>query len=78
MLDLVWDKRMLGAFMALACLTEDEEVVLQDWASGRSVANTSVMHHMSTRKINYLRKRIRLKYDSVQPFADLPKRNIHL
>ena len=76
--DLVWDKRMLGAFIALAYLTEEEEIVLREWANGKSIVNTSMMHHMSSRKINNLRKRLRMKYVSVQPYADLPKRNTRL
>ena len=76
--DLVWDKRMLGAFIALAYLTEEEEIVLREWANGKSIVNTSMTHHMSSRKINNLRKRLRMKYDSVQPYADLPKRNTRL
>lgn len=74
--DLVWDKRMLGAFRALACLSEEEEVVLLDWANQRSIVHTALTHHMSERKVNNIRKRIRLKYDRVQPYTDLPKRNI--
>jgi hypothetical protein len=76
--DLVWDKRMLGAFKALACLSEEEEIVLEDWAHDRSIVHTSMTHHMSVRKVNSIRARLRLKYDSIQPYADLPLRNIRL
>ena len=78
MKDLEWDQRMLGAFKALACLTEDEDQVLEDWAHGKSIANTSVMHHMSTSKINRTRRLLRRKYDRIQPYTDLPKRNTSL
>lgn len=76
--DLVWDKRMLGAFKALACLSEEEEIVLEDWAHDRSIVHTSMMHHMSVRKVNSIRARLRLKYDGIQPYADLPQRNMRL
>lgn len=59
---------------AHACLTEEETIVLQDWANGKSIANTSMMHHMSESKVNRLRKRIRQKYDGIQPYTDLPRR----
>ena len=65
---------MLGAMQAHACLTEEETIVLEDWAKGRSIASTAIMHNMSERKINNLRKRIRVKYDGIQPYADLPPR----
>ena len=74
MLDLLWNSRMLGAMQAHACLTEEETIVLEDWAKGRSIANTAITHNMSERKVNNLRKRIRIKYDGIQPYTDLPLR----
>lgn len=65
---------MLGALKEHACLTEEEEMVLDDWVKGRSIANTAMTHHMSTSKVDKLRRRIRLKYDDVQPYANLPIR----
>lgn len=59
---------------AHACLTEEETIVLQDWAKGKSIANTSMMHHMSESKVNRLRRRIRQKYDGIQIYAELPPR----
>lgn len=74
--DLVWNKIMLDEFPKLACLTDDETVVLLDWASGKSIVHTSMTHNMSTRKINNIRKSIREKYDSVQIYTPLlPVRN---
>lgn len=67
---------MLGAMQANACLTEEELVVLSDWAHGKSIANTSIMHHMSESKVNRIRKRLRRKYDAIQPYADLPIRKM--
>jgi DNA-binding CsgD family transcriptional regulator len=59
---------------AHACLTEEETIVLTDWAKGRSIANTAMMHHMSESKVNRLRKRLRQKYDGIQPYTELPRR----
>ena len=65
---------MLGAMQAHACLTEEESIVLMDWAHGKSIANTSMMHHMSESKVDKIRKRLRQKYDGIQLYADLPPR----
>ena len=72
--DLLWNTRLLGAMQAHAFLTEDEQVVLNDWVRGKSIANTSMMHHMSESKINRIRKRLRQKYNGIQIYADLPRR----
>ena len=72
--DLLWNSKMLGAMQAHACLTEDETIVLMDWAKGRSIANTAMMHYMSTGKVEKLRQRLRQKYDGIQPYTDLPPR----
>lgn len=73
--DLVWDRRMLDTFTGIAILTEEEQIVLNDWVNGKSIVNTSMLHHMSERKINYIRKSIRQKYDRAAVYApELPKR----
>lgn len=73
--DLVWDRRMLELFKAAAFLTDEEELVLKDWVRKKSIINTAMIHHMSERKINYIRKQIRQKYDRVQVYIpDLPPR----
>lgn len=77
--DLVWDKRMLLVFKEAAILTEEEEIVLNDWVRGCSIINTSMLHHMSERKVNYIRKSIRQKYDRVAVYTpELPVRNTRL
>lgn len=77
--DLVWDKRMLLLFREAAILTEEEEIVLNDWVKGKSIVNTSMLYHMSERKINYIRKSIREKYDRVAVYTpELPKRYTRL
>ena len=72
--DLLWNTRLLGAMQEHAFLTEEENIVLTDWAKGRSIANTAMMHHMSESKVSRLRKRLRKKYDGIQSYADLPIR----
>ena len=72
--DLLWNSMMLGAMQAHAYLTEEESIVLEDWAHRRSIANTAMMHHMSESKVKRLRHRLRLKYDGIQCYAGLPVR----
>ena len=72
--DLLFNSKVLGAMQAHACLTEEETIVLLDWANGRSIANTAMTHHMSDSKVDKIRKRLRMKYDGIQAYADLPPR----
>lgn len=74
--DLVWNKKVLQLFKETAILTEEEELVLNDWIRGKSITNTAMIHHMSERKVNYIRKSIRQKYDGVAVCTpELPARN---
>lgn len=72
--DLLFNSRLLGAMSEHACLTEEEMTVLDDWAKGKSIANTSMMHHMSESTVNRIRRRLRQKYDGIQGYANLPPR----
>ncbi len=75
--DLVWNQKTLGAFKALAILTEEEEAVLNYWAHGKTVVATAMDNHMCSRKVNNIRKEIRKKYDGVQVYTpELPKRHM--
>jgi DNA-binding CsgD family transcriptional regulator len=72
--DLLFNSRLLGAMSEHACLTEEEMTVLDDWSKGKSIANTSMMHHMSESTVNRIRRRLRQKYDGIQGYANLPPR----
>lgn len=74
MLDILWNSRVLGAMKAHACLTEEETQVMMDWANSRSVAYTAMTRYMSESKVDKIRKRLRVKYDGIQPYTDLPLR----
>ena len=74
--DIPWNKIILDDFRYLASLTQEEEEVLQDWAAGRTVVNTSMRRNLSIRQVERIRNQIRRKYDAVQPFTPLlPKRD---
>lgn len=73
--DIPWNKIALAEFRSLACLSAEENIVLQDWADRKSVVNTSMARSMSTRQVDKLRNQIRKKYDAVQIYTPLlPKR----
>ena len=72
--DLLFNSKVLGAMQAHACLTEEETIVLTDWAKGRSVASTAHKCSVSDSTIYRMRNRLRRKYDSICIYADLPPR----
>lgn len=73
--DLVWDRRIVDAFKAAAILTEEEEIVLEYMSKGKAVVCAAMNSNMSERKVYYLRKNLRMKYDRVQVYTpELPKR----
>lgn len=69
--DLVWDKGMIEEFSNMACLTDEEIIVLNDWAYGKSISFTAYRHSMSDSKVSDIRQRLRQKYDRVQPRSSL-------
>lgn len=69
--DILWNKIALAEFRSLACLSQEEDKILQDWADGRSVVATAMSQNMSTRQVDKLRNQIRIKYDAVQIYTPL-------
>ena len=77
--DVVWDNIMLKEFRSLACLSEEEDLVLTDWAFGKSIVSTAMRCSMSDRKVKSIRKSIRMKYDNVCIYTPLlPERRIKM
>lgn len=62
---------MLREFEYLACLSDEERIVLHDWAYDKCLVNTRMNHDMGESKIKEIRSRLRQKYDAVQPFSPL-------
>lgn len=69
--DILWNRITLREFQSLACLSEEENAVLQDWANGKTVVYTSLHRNISTRQVDKLRNQIRRKYDAVQIYTPL-------
>ena len=75
MKDIQWNQIMLREFRTLACLSEEEEIVLRDWSLGKSIVATSMNHNMCETKVKDIRKVLRDKYDAVEIYSPLlPKR----
>lgn len=69
--DILWNQIMIREFESLACLSEEERIVLHDWAFDIYIAQTRMQSGMSETKIKDIRSRLRRKYDDVQPFTPL-------
>jgi DNA-binding CsgD family transcriptional regulator len=75
MKDSQWNTIMLREFESLACLSDEEKIVLHDWAYGKTVVQTAMRCHMGETKVKDIRKQLREKYDGVQAYTPLlPKR----
>lgn len=75
MKDIQWNRIMVREFEYLACLSEEERIVLHDWSLGKSIVSTSMNHNMCDTKIKDIRKTLREKYDAVEIYTPLlPKR----
>ncbi len=69
--DVEWNMIIVREFEYLACLSDEERIVLYDWAFDRYLASTHMRHGMCESKIKEIRNRLRRKYDAVQPFSPL-------
>ena len=75
--DILWNKISLSEFRSLTCLTDEENIVLEDWAHDKSIVSTAMKCHISTRQVDRIRDQIRRKYDDIQIYTPLlSKRNI--
>lgn len=72
-----WNAVILAEFERLACLTDEEKDVLETRVKGWSIIKQALKLDMSKSKVEYITKRLKQKYDLVQPYSDiLPKRKL--
>lgn len=64
-----WTKIILEEFISLAALTKEEEAIMRTRVAGWSITEQSVKLCMSKSKINKIIKRLKYKYDLVQPHS---------
>lgn len=70
-----WDKMILEEFISLALLTKEEEQVMRTRISGMPISEQAAQLHMSIEKVNRIIRRLKQKYDRVQPLSEhLPPR----
>lgn len=70
-----WNKIILNEFIELAELTQEEEMILRTRVKGHSRVQQSLEFNLSVSTIDRITKRLKHKYDMVQPYSDkLPPR----
>lgn len=71
----LWNKPLLDEFCRLAMLSDEERTIMEGRLKGESIVCMSMKYSMSESKINKMIARLKIKYDSVQPYsAILPER----
>lgn len=69
--EVLWSKIILEEFIELAALTEDEEHVMRTRVAGWSITKQAMSLGMSESSVNRIIKRLKVKYDAVQPYSPL-------
>lgn len=72
-----WNKIILETFISLAVLTDEEEKILRTRVMGWTITKQAMTFGMSTAAVNRIIRRLKAKYDSVQPYSPLlpPRRH---
>lgn len=73
--DIPWSKRTLAVLIEEGMLDELTAAVATDWASGHSIVQTAMRRSISERAVSEYRRKIRVTYDRVSVYAELPPRN---
>lgn len=66
-----WNKIILEEFISIASLTKEEEEIMRTRVAGWTVTKQSMELGMSRSKVNFLIKRLKIKYDQVQPYSPI-------
>lgn len=66
-----WNKIILEEFISIASLTKEEEEVMRTRVAGWTIVEQSMRLGMSVSKVNFIIKRLKKKYDSVQPYSPI-------
>ena len=71
----IWTKNIFEEFVSRAMLTDEERTVVEASIKGWSIVKISMELSMSTRKVDNILQRCRIKYDAAQKESDiLPER----
>lgn len=63
--EVVWTKAVVDAFVAEACLSDEEELIIRSRAKGWTRTKQSMQYNMSIRKIDYIIHTLKTKYISI-------------
>ena len=74
--DIAWSKRTLAILIDEGMLDELTAAVATDWANGRSIVQTAMRLKISDRTVSAYRHKIRVIYDRVAVYTELPPRTI--
>ena len=66
-----WNKILLEEFISLAQLTEQEEWVMRTRVAGWCRTRQATELHVSIETLDRIIRRLKQKYDKVQPFSPL-------
>lgn len=73
----IWTSIIIDEFVKLAVLSKEEEQILRTRAAGWTITKQSLTFGMSKSTIDKMIKRLKQKYDMVQPYSPLlPKRKL--
>lgn len=67
----IWTKIVLEEFIRLANLTKEEEMIIRTRCNGWSRTKQSQELNMSLSTVDRIIKRLKVKYDKVQPYSPL-------
>ena len=66
-----WNKIILEEFISIGGLTSEEEEIIRTRVAGWTITKQSIELGMSKSKVNYLIKRIKVKYDNCQKYSPI-------
>lgn len=69
--NVIWTKVILEEFINLANLTKDEEIIMRTRCDGWSITKQATTFNMSVSTVNRIIKRLKVKYDKVQPYSPI-------
>lgn len=64
-----WNKIIVEEFITLAMLSKDEEKILRTRVQGWTITEQALTFGMSTTTVSRIVKRLKKKYDRVQPYS---------
>ena len=71
MKQVLWNRPLLDEFYRLAMLSDEEYMIMEGRLKGETITCMSMKYSMSESKINKMIARLKIKYDSVQPYSDI-------